>query len=154
MYYRILRKQQGGTVYQTVDSVNLATTGYTDFNPPTGLTQYKVAAVMGSSCSPSKTNDVSFSNYTTESTIGLEENHTRLFTVYPNPASNELWIKSNTHSILKRIEWVDALGRVIWAQTDYTIDQAISLSQFPTGQYVIRVFLDNSIEYFKVEVIH
>lgn len=57
--------------------------------------------------------------------------------VFPNPASNELTVKSS--ALLQRIELFDALGRIQWAVNPTGNAQAIDVSMLTTGIYTLRL---------------
>ena len=50
LYYVIYRKNPGSTSFVPIDSVNINTNNYTDFNAPSGLTEYQVAGVLSNPC--------------------------------------------------------------------------------------------------------
>jgi hypothetical protein len=64
-----------------------------------------------------------------------------LFTVYPNPVSDDLHIE--TDRTIKHIEMVDLNGRVV--KTWFGDNKTINVQSIPAGHYILRIHTENSI---------
>lgn len=74
---------------------------------------------------------------TSLSTIALDEN---VLTIFPNPATNELFIKNNNNIALQSIAITDLTGKVILNQDIKNIgSNAISIANLAKGMYLVTV---------------
>ncbi len=66
--------------------------------------------------------------------------------VYPNPANDEVWIRANSSASPKRIELLDATGRLM-KQYVFNPDRPLSIGEFAPGLYMLRALdaLGNTI---------
>ena len=64
--------------------------------------------------------------------------------IYPNPASTKINIKSN--DFITEVELTNLMGQIIYTNTFYSKEIGIDVSHFQTGMYLIKV---NGIEFFK-----
>lgn len=69
----------------------------------------------------------------------VENNNTNLYSVYPNPADNQLTIK--TESRVKQVTIMDITGKVVVAETKNTID----ISTLDAGIYSITIETESTI---------
>ena len=68
-----------------------------------------------------------------------------LFTVYPNPASHQIYINSNKNSGLAKVEVYDINGRkVINQNIDLVNTATLNTSNLETGIYVLHINTDNA----------
>jgi hypothetical protein len=65
-----------------------------------------------------------------------QDNH--LFEIFPNPADDELFIRSKTSEI-KRIQIMDVHGRSLYDQKSSGNRSIINISDFEKGLYIIRL---------------
>lgn len=71
-------------------------------------------------------------------------------TVYPNPASDKLYIKADGNTIIK-IQLIDLSGKVIYTNNNVTQHETIDLSRFISGLYFVLVHTNDNI--FREKVI-
>lgn len=67
--------------------------------------------------------------------------------IYPNPVTNTLYIKTNANEVIEQVEVMDLLGALI--ATEQSTEQ-IDMSQFKTGIYLIRIYTNQGIVTKKV----
>lgn len=113
---------------------------FLDFNYYAPITYYRLKMV-----------DLDYT-YTYSSIIAIEYGHskTQSIVVYPNPASNELFIKLAAQGEkTAQIDIRDILGRIIYQQNiDLTKDienTYINTAEFATGTYILTVTCGNKI---------
>ncbi len=73
-----------------------------------------------------------------------------IFTVYPNPANNQLTI-SNKNAIIEKAEILDITGKLIMQidLANYTKTQTINISKLDKGVYFVRVNDNNLVKFVK-----
>jgi len=78
-----------------------------------------------------------------QATVGISENSTNSnIEIYPNPASDILYIKGINNSI---IEIYDMTGKMVYNQA-YTDDNlTINLNNFHKGIYIIKIIRENTV---------
>ncbi len=89
-----------------------------------------------------------FNSYNCDlSSIGELKNDKEHFSVYPNPASQELIIYSHL-LLLKTIVMCDLLGEVVFAQNSLPTSHShsINISNLPSGIYFIKIIDSNGFE--------
>jgi hypothetical protein len=80
---------------------------------------------------------------TSLSTIALDEN---VLTIFPNPATNELFIKNNNNIALQSIAITDLTGKVVLNQDIQNIgSNAISIANLAKGMYLVTVQIPNGL---------
>ncbi|MEQ8924446.1 MAG: T9SS type A sorting domain-containing protein [Fulvivirga sp.] len=83
-------------------------------------------------------------NYVVEEVTSISENTNNNLRIYPNPASNRLFIESMSHEINK-IEIIDAKGKVVYQDNPYQSTFVIYIDNFVNGIYMIRLQFDNKL---------
>lgn len=78
------------------------------------------------------------------------ENADESITVYPNPACNSIAIDIEKEYTDLTVEIIDEMGRVIYSRTD--LDNPISLDNFVTGIYFVRLQVDGGVTTKKIVV--
>ena len=74
---------------------------------------------------------------TSMSTISLNESEV---TIFPNPATNELYIKNNNNLALQNISIADLTGKVVFNQDIQNIDSnAVNITSLAKGIYLVTV---------------
>ena len=74
---------------------------------------------------------------TSLSTISLNESEV---TIFPNPATNELYIKNNNNLALQNISIADLTGKVVFNQDIQNIDSnAVNITSLAKGIYLVTV---------------
>lgn len=72
--------------------------------------------------------------------LGIPEERLNTFSILPNPASTQITIKLPSNPIASEIEIFNILGkRVLTRSLNNTIDTQISISDWQSGLYVIRI---------------
>ena len=74
--------------------------------------------------------------------LGISDTHTESFTIYPNPATNELFISSDKGIIINEVNIYNQLGQNVLHQNK--VDNAIDVSMLQPGVYIIEVILNDS----------
>ena len=145
LYYKIYRKAASNAAFLVLDSVNVMTNTYTDFNPPTGYTKYQIAAVMGSGCNSSSKTGVtsSLSNSTAQNTISIKEDGISSIAISPNPNTGYFSITVDQQQVGSVYRIIDNLGRLIDKGIITEQNQAFDLSDKPKGVYRIQVSNEN-----------
>ncbi|VXB12809.1 conserved exported hypothetical protein [Flavobacterium sp. 9AF] len=90
--------------------------------------------------------------FTTEfvETLGVSDFKKNDFVVYPNPATNELFIHSNKNDTLDAVVLVDALGKTIYQEVVKATFSRIDISSFQKGIYFLKVTHNGYEETLKV----
>ena len=74
---------------------------------------------------------------TSLSTPSLNESEV---TIFPNPATNELYIKNNNNLALQNISIADLTGKVVFNQDIQNIDSnAVNITSLAKGMYLVTV---------------
>jgi hypothetical protein len=71
------------------------------------------------------------------------------FVIYPNPASNQLIIKSKNH-VKQAFSIINLLGEKILSGTLYGQIEALDISSLPTNVYIVRIG-NESIKFVKTD---
>jgi glucose/arabinose dehydrogenase len=80
---------------------------------------------------------------TSLSTIALDES---VLTIFPNPATNELFIKNNNNVALQSIAITDLTGKVVLNQDIQNIgSNAINIANLAKGMYLVKVQTPNGL---------
>jgi len=66
--------------------------------------------------------------------------------IYPNPAKNEIFIKSELQ--IKKIEIYSLTGVLLLSESNF--NEKISLSTLPKGVYIVKIYTDNGIKNRKI----
>jgi hypothetical protein len=86
----------------------------------------------------------------------IEIKEEKTFSVYPNPASDELNIYSNSFIDEEHtITFINKNGEVVYSTTsDGTSLQKIDLAGITSGMYQVKIANENYVKYHKVSIIH
>lgn len=87
-------------------------------------------------------NDYKIAWYENLTILGIKDNNSKDFSVYPNPASTILNINTNNIEITK-IEIYDVLGKKVWGTTE-TITQ-IDISNLDSGLYLVNIQTEQGV---------
>jgi len=97
--------------------------------------QFLISQVIGA------VNNVATNDYTA----------TNEFSVYPNPSSGLFYINNHsTTSLSVQLEVKNSLGQVVFSATDFTMNEAINLSNMAPGMYFIQLSDGSRLQSFKV----
>ena len=153
-YYKIFRKAASATTFLVLDSVNIANNTYTDFNPPTGSTEYQVAAVMGSGCNSSSKTGLtsSLSNTSNPNAVSIKEDAIGSIDLSPNPNTGYFSITVDQQFVGSVYRIIDNLGRLIDKGIITEQTQAFDLSDKPKGIYRIQVSNENMVKTLSVVI--
>ena len=84
----------------------------------------------------------------TTSTRSIVSNPT--FTIFPNPTSGLLTIRSNNQQIIETVSIYDLTGRLIIAEKPRTKQWEKDLSKLTAGSYMVKISTAQSIGYQKI----
>ncbi|MEX2380153.1 MAG: T9SS type A sorting domain-containing protein [Vicingaceae bacterium] len=86
--------------------------------------------------------------------VGLNENaaKTLQWSVFPNPAKDEINIDFAEKVDLSRIQLIDMSGRVFW-ETTKTLQRKVNVASYPNGIYILRVIDDRGVAAHKKIII-
>lgn len=87
-------------------------------------------------------NTVKFVQYNDCLSLGLDEKETTTYSVFPNPANNQLNIKGNFNNT--KIEICNAIGQKIYSNKINSVNLLIDISEFDNGIYFVNI--DNKIK--------
>jgi ligand-binding sensor domain-containing protein len=65
--------------------------------------------------------------------VGLSEEKTTTFNLFPNPVSDKICIDISSESV----KIISSDGKICWSQGNYIQNQEIDLSKLPSGEYLI-----------------
>lgn len=92
--------------------------------------------------------------FTTElSTVNLNEPKASAIYIYPNPASERIYIKSNEISKITRVELLNTIGRtvrVIENPVNTVNEISLKVSDLPSGIYFVRVVSEGNLQTLRV----
>jgi len=77
------------------------------------------------------------------------------YSIYPNPATNTLNISSDKESYdgSQKIELIDNLGKIVFANSYRDINQQIDISNLNDGLYILRIIKENKLEHVQKVII-
>jgi hypothetical protein len=90
------------------------------------------------------------STFTTElSTVNVTKPQTNALVIYPNPASDRIYINSDNISTISRVELMNAIGnivRILDTPSATGNELSLNVSDLPSGVYFVRVLCDGKIQ--------
>jgi hypothetical protein len=96
------------------------------------------------------------STFSTElSTVSAKEPKANTIVIYPNPASERIYIKSNEISQINRIEMLNTIGtmvKVIDNPSSTSNEISLKVSDLPAGIYFVRVMSEGNTQTLRVLV--
>ncbi|MCK5137615.1 MAG: T9SS type A sorting domain-containing protein [Bacteroidales bacterium] len=140
--YKIYRGTHTDSL-QAFQEVSSNVTSYSDLNPPEGKVYYQIVVSRNGECMPTKksTTDYSIarSNVFEIFVIGIPDYaNDNKFEIYPNPASDHLWIRSS-HKQIDRILLQDLTGKVAVEQSVNSNEFRLNLGHLKPGLYILKV---------------
>jgi hypothetical protein len=94
------------------------------------------------------------STFTTElSTVSVKEPKVNSIVIYPNPATDRIYIKSNEISKISRIELMNTIGktvRVIENPVSSQNEISLKVADLPSGIYFVRVMGEGNTQTMRV----
>jgi hypothetical protein len=73
------------------------------------------------------------------------------FKIYPNPASDKLYISSAGKAIHK-IQLIDSTGKVVYIKNKVSQNDTVDLAGFVSGLYFVRIYTDGDIYTSKIKI--
>jgi hypothetical protein len=139
--YKIYRGT-ADTNMQLIGTTSGSSTQYSDYTAPAGIIYYMIEVVSANNCNPTKSYNSSRSNIATNNPNGVNENNnsTVLFSIYPNPATENLTIQTNQKAI---IEILNIEGQIIMAINGTDTLTTIDIKDLSSGVYIVKVKTDN-----------
>ncbi|MFH0866138.1 MAG: right-handed parallel beta-helix repeat-containing protein [Bacteroidota bacterium] len=143
--YNIYRGTSPDTMLQ-IGTTSAGSTQYTDLTPPAGYVYYQVEVVSPNSCNPTKSYNSSRSNIASNNPDGIFENNngSDLFSIYPNPVSNEITIELGNTAVESKYEIVNALSQVVFV-SKINHKAVLDISSLQDGVYFVKVISDNKM---------
>ena len=132
--FEIYRSTEGGSFFLIANVPNTIY-AFTDLTPPAGVKRYQVKVTKGTTCSPY----LPISNILKVGIIGIEESPVESVSVYPNPASNYLNVKTSDTFIGADYEITDHEGRTLLQGKLLSQNTEINISGLCSGMYVIHL---------------
>jgi len=87
-------------------------------------------------------------NYYVDLAEGLEEAKQEIWSLYPNPAKDQIVINA-AHAEILEINIFHSSGRFLYVDESYEANQVINLSGFAPGAYFIRIKNANKVETYR-----
>jgi hypothetical protein len=85
--------------------------------------------------------------------VGLENTYKPLdISIYPNPASDNIFIRTNDSEKFSKVQLLDLNGKVVVEINEENSFQKIDTKNLPSGMYIIRVLGSQSVHTSKVIV--
>lgn len=113
-----------------------SSTSQTVISTPTITTQYTVTGSDANACQGTLQFTV-----TVQNCVGLEENTTNTFDLFPNPAKNTISISSSSITNIQAIYLTDVSGRIV--KSFNATDTSLNVSELESGKYFIILSHDN-----------
>lgn len=154
-YYVIYRGATPNNM-TAIDTVATFVNNYTDINPLSGTSYYKIGTALYSACVPMRLQQnaqsaaaMSFSNAAPITVVGINENSLGYVSVFPNPTEGNITIKNMLQPSVLRV--YDVAGRVVREENlDASQQQTVNLGSLEAGVY--SVMLENETGYFRKEI--
>lgn len=84
-------------------------------------------------------------------TLGIAENASEQFSIYPNPVQNQFTVQSENASQIKQIDIINMSGQVMGHYyPDTKNETTISMDEFPTGMYWVNIIGDDFVSNQKI----
>ena len=118
-------------------------TSYTDATAPSGFVYYQIEIVSPNTCNPTKQlYNSSRSNVSTNDPnyAAMNELDADAFTLYPNPASEVLYI--GYEGLIEKLEIIDMKGAVVYTSTENKKEHVLPVS-LESGFFVVLLQTEN-----------
>ena len=124
---------------------------YTDLTPPSGLVYYQIEIINPNNCSPTKSINYSSSksNITSNGQNDLLVITSDYISIFPNPTTSKITVKSSLELIGKEYIIYDQLGKEVMSGIITSEETEIDLSNISEGVYLFKVGTDMQ-ESFKI----
>jgi starch-binding outer membrane protein SusE/F len=127
----------------------------TGLTPLTGFLLPKITADPPNCKLPQGVYNVAFNRLTlaytfTVVTLATDRQNYSSFTVYPNPTSNNWNFVSKANNVIKSVQIVDVLGKVVMTNSSLSNELDIDASALKSGVYFARIATENATETVKL----
>jgi len=114
---------------------------YTDLNPPLGNVLYQIEIVSPVICDPTKSMDFgsSRSNITDNNFGQLFSMIDNYFSLYPNPANDQITINTDESLMGKEYSILDQVGKLVSKGSLINANTTLSLNNFSNGMYTLQI---------------
>lgn len=152
-YVEILLSTDGGLNFDYVITDSTPNNGEYTFIVPEGLGETEEARIMIKAIDNYFLN-VNSTNFTINSSLGLNESEMSQFNIYPNPSNGIFTIdmQAKSNSVAYRIYSLD--GKMIANQkinsNGSKINQTVNISHLPAGTYIIKIVDGNNVNSSKL----
>lgn len=89
-------------------------------------------------------------NLTLSETVGVNTIEAPVFKLYPNPATDKVFIASASANTIVQYTLIDATGKTVAADANYNLGKEIDLSALSTGLYVLHIYSNGKIASQKI----
>lgn len=159
--YKIMRKTDSGD-YVQIATVSASFNSFTDFNAPPGEIFYMIKIEHPDGCDPA-TRDGEFasvfSNVATNALVSVSEDEELNFSIYPNPADNQISISFGDNiSGMASVVISDLNGRMVYSEdiNDLRSGQVKTINSlgFKEGMYLLQVISGEKSSISKIIIKH
>lgn len=145
--FEIYRSNQGGA-FVLIAKIPITTYTFTDNTPPSGINVYQVRVLKGTPCLPTKaTFAYSYSNTIQTGTDGINEDQYQPFVIFPNPADDQLTIKTNRELLDETFIISDPTGRMVLSGKLSSEISNLDISGLSAGSYILVIGQKNKYPY-------
>jgi hypothetical protein len=113
---------------------------YSDLSAPAGDVYYQVEIISPFTCSPTKTYNTSKSNIISNKNLSNKDQMPIVpITLYPNPSTGMIYLNMNSYAVENTISVMNLKGELLMKQVSNEQNIEISLTEFPSGLYVVLI---------------
>jgi hypothetical protein len=157
MGYNVYRTDETGTgPYSKLNSAPVTVTTYSDIYPSTitsGYFSYYVTSVFNDSETGLPLCESSSDSVLVDLSIGVEELTSGQVMVYPNPATENVTVKSSY--TISGIEVMNFVGQTVYSNSNVAAKTAkINVTALRSGVYFVKVSTDQGVRTVKITVTH
>lgn len=153
-FYRVYRDDLGtGNFLPITTTIPGGNTTYTDVNYASfPNADYRVDVAWAYTCTPTRTTiNTTRSNIKSASLIGINENvNNSQYVVYPNPATNNITVKSLMGNEKMVLTIYNAIGQLVYTKAQVTGSETISTENMPRGVYTITIQTEKGVAYKRI----
>jgi hypothetical protein len=143
--YKIYRRAAGDVNYELVGTASQNATSFTDDGAFESVTEYEYYVEASNVFGAVKSEALTVSSGII---TGIPEEILGAMTLFPNPSSGMIHLKSDSYVAGLRAALYDAQGRKM--PEAVIKDDAIDISNYQSGIYILKIAAKNSVRYFKV----
>ena len=86
--------------------------------------------------------------FTTRAILSKSVTDTKIY-IYPNPASDKLYVNS-TDLQVNKIQLLDLTGRIVYSKNVQLQNESIDISGIVSGMYIVKMYQDNRVKTTKL----